>query len=204
MFTRTLIGLTGLCLLTAPCFADDATDYQVKLKAGREAAYKKYLLEPTITPADRLLATAKPTGAATAVLPVQVVRGEAARSEDLSSRVLMPAPSRPLFGGYETPYAWGDLRYSFYDNLNLTRQQRWPDHAGATFLYQPTWDWRYRRSWPRPVVTREFVSSHWLLDGQRYTYVPGHTEYRTDWVVQGWPRYRWNGSHYSVSVSFNR
>jgi hypothetical protein len=76
--------------------------------------------------------------------------------------------------------------------------------VSAPYTYQPQWDWRYRRSWPRPVTVRKYVKSHWAHDGQRYTYVPGHVEYRTEWVVIGWPRYHWRGSHYSVSLSFNR
>ena len=199
MSTRmmTAIGVM-LCAITGAASAQegDRAAYEARLKAGRETAYKKFLPQPP--------AREQPGAKA----------GERAAPPVSVYRALAPAPRRVvihahpsaayIFAGRQTPYAFGDLRYNFYDNLNLYRRQRYTDFPLAPYIYQPVWDWRYRRSWPRPVTVRRYIASHWLFDGVRYTYVPGHAEYETRWVTQGWPRYRWRGAHYSVSVSFNR
>jgi len=195
MFTRAMLMLTvalmlGLAVSAGGADAAEKAAFEARLKAGREAAYKKYLPRPG---AGQGAAGAKPRIA---------VGPQTAKPHAAGVRVLPGA--RHIFAGHATPYAFGDLRYNFYDNLNLYRQQRYTDYPLAPYIYQPVWDWRYRRSWPRPVRVREYVRSHWLWDGARYTYVPGHAEYRTEWITQGWPRYHWRGSHYSVSVSFNR
>lgn len=172
---------------------DDRAAYDAKLKAGREAAYKKFLLAAPV----QQVVPAAPTGASIAAHANRVARP--------TSSVIQAAPAPAyLHRSHAVLDGFGDLRRHFYDYPNLLRQQRWGDYDVGRYIFQPTWDSRYRRSWPRPVVVREYVKSHWLWNGSRYTYVPGHAQYETRWVVQGWPRYHWNGSHYSVSVSFNR
>jgi len=164
-----------VCVLSlAASFAaaqQEDADYQAKLKAGREAAYKKFLLVAPVAP----------------VAPVAV----------------KAAPPSPYIYRHQTSAVYsGDLRDLFYNDLNVRRGGRYADYPIGPYVFQPIWDSRYRRSWPRPVVVREYVKSHWLFDGQRYTYVPGHAEYETRWITQGQPRYHWNGSHYSVTVSY--
>lgn len=194
MFAAMLVAMFA-CSMNARA-QDDRAAYEAKLQAGREAAYQKFLMRPAVPAVTR----SAPTGASLAVLKSQVAP---AAQGSAPVHVASPATAA-IFHSNVTPYAFGDQRYNFYDNLNLLRRQRVTDYPLFPYIYQPTWDWRYRRSWPRPVVVREYVKSHWLWNGARYTFVPGHAQYETQWVVQGWPRYHWNGSHYSVSVSFNR
>ncbi len=199
MNLRPSLVMLVACLLYAPAMAqDDAadSDFQKRLAAGREAAYKQFMLRPQVAP---VTSRPPPSGASVANRP-QAIAAPATRQPILARS---PATAY-IFRGHSTPVAFGDLRYNFYDNLNNRRSGRWTDYPLFPYIYQPVWDWRYRRSWPRPVVTSQYVASHWLWDGQRYTHVPGHRKYETQWVVQGWPRYRWNGSHYSVSISYRR
>lgn len=197
-----------VCVLSlAASFAaaqQEDADYQAKLKAGREAAYKKFLLVAPVAPVAPVKAAPPPTGASLAVLPRQVVARESEQQTFGSTPIgnVSPPPSPYIYRHQTSAVYSGDLRDLFYNDLNVRRGGRYADYPIGPYVFQPLWDSRYRRSWPRPVVVREYVKSHWLFDGQRYTYVPGHAEYETRWITQGQPRYHWNGSHYSVTVSY--
>ena len=179
-------------LLTGALMAQqDRADYEARLKAGREAAYKKFLL---IAPVAPVTAAPPPSGASQATAAASTPRTYVHRHQTL--------PYGIHGGSHGRLHGFGDLRDTFYNNLNIRRGGRYADYPIGPYVFQPVWDSRYRRSWPRPMVVRDYVRSHWLWNGQRYTFVPGHVRYETRWITQGWPRYHWNGSHYSVSVSY--
>lgn len=190
--------MLSLMLAAIAAGQEDRAEYAQRLQAGREAAYKKFLIATPVVP---VTAAPPPTGASQAMAGSRAFvdgGGDGVRSQAMA----VPVMQRTYVHRQPSYLYGGDLRYHFYDNLNHMRGGRYADYPIGPYVFQPLWDSRYRRSWPRPVVVRDYVRSYWIWDGQRYTFVPGHARYETRWITQGWPRYHWNGSHYSVTVSF--
>ncbi len=197
--------MLSLFLAATAAAQEDRAAYAQRLQAGREAAYTKFLLTAPVAP---VMVAPPPTGASLAMAGTRSYvagAGEGIHMDSSRSVLAARVPVMQRTYVHRQPsylYGFGDLRYNFYDNLNNLRGGRYADYPIGPYVFQPLWDSRYRRSWPRPMVVRDYVRSHWLWDGQRYTFVPGHARYETRWITQGRPRYHWNGSHYSVSVSF--
>lgn len=156
---RIIVVSTALLFSSALTFGQTADkDYEARLRAGKEAAYQKYLLQPAPSP------TAAPTPR---FKPAEMIpphtyyaRREAAVR---SSRAVVFEPS----------------------------------------IFQPLYDSRYRREWPRPFTRRVYTPAHYAHDGQRYRYVPSSVHYETIWGVYSRDRYHFEGSHYRIVSQFD-
>ena len=70
-------------------------------------------------------------------------------------------------------------------------------------IFQPLYDSRYHREWPRPFTRRVYTPAHYEHDGQRYRYVPSSVRYVTIWAVFSRDRYHFEGSHYRIVSQFD-
>ena len=142
-------------------------DYETRLKAGKEIAYQKFLLQPN---------------PATPAAPLPLATRASAGSPTVRTDMIPP--------------------HTFYASREAkVRSSR--TAAAQPSLFQPMYDSRYHREWPRPVTRRVYTPAHYEHDGSRYRYVPSSVRYETFWAILSRDRYHFEGSHYRIESRFD-
>ncbi len=92
--------------------------------------------------------------------------------------------------------------HTFYARREATVRSQ-PSTSPQPSIFQPLYDSRYHREWPRPFTRRVYTPAHYTHDGTRYRYVPSSVRYETIWGVYSRDRYHYEGSHYRIVSQFD-
>ncbi|MEX2213013.1 MAG: hypothetical protein WD768_02725 [Phycisphaeraceae bacterium] len=207
--TSCIVALATVIAMSAAAGAEDRAndqanaqteDYQARLQAGKEAAYRMYLLRPSAAASEGAAAIYAGGSSSTGG------SGAALRASGTIARPSFTVSAGHAQGGtsHITLHAGAQASVTSLARFNYNYNYRTPlsKATPGSLIFHSNYDPRDRRSWPRPVQTRTWVPSHWTFDGSRYHYVRGQVRYETRWVTVGRDRWHYNGSHYSVVTSF--